>query len=108
MEVVKSKDSASPFQNPVKERNPESQEGNLEDDQHSSAQPANGDAETSRCLPNLTPELIQRKYKCLILYAISIVSIIELVMLLFNSDQSSSKSIMDVLGRYVNRTQNVI
>lgn len=71
-------------------------------------QPANEDAETSRCVPYLSPELIQRKYKCFIIYAISIVSMIELVMLLFNSDQSSSKNIMDVLARYVNRTQNVI
>jgi len=55
-----------------------------------------------------SPELIQRKYKCFIIYAISIISIIELILLMFSNDNSSSKSVLDVLARYVNRTQTMM
>jgi len=57
------------------------------------------------CTAILSPELIQRKYKCFIIYAISFISIIELILLMFNSENSSSKNVVDVLARYVNRTQ---
>lgn len=60
------------------------------------------------CTSFLSPELLQRKYKCFIIYAISIISIIELILLMFSNENSSSKNIMDVLARYVNRTQSIM
>lgn len=64
------------------------------------------DQESCSILPS--PELIQRKYKCFIIYAISIVSIIELILLMLNNESGSSRSVMDVLTRYVNRTQTMM
>jgi hypothetical protein len=64
------------------------------------------DQESCSILPS--PELIQRKYKCFIIYAISIVSIIELILIMFNNESGSSKSVLDVLTRYVNRTHTMM
>ena len=76
-----------------------------EDQAHSTA---SGPRSLTNCLTHLSPDILQRKYKCFIIYAISIISMIELFLLVFNSDNSSSKGIADILTRYVNRTQQIM
>ena len=53
-------------------------------------------------------DFLQKKYKCLIIYAFSIIAVVELFMILYNGENSTSGSIMDVMSRYLNRTQTLM
>lgn len=88
------------------DRSAESGEATLMSGERKSPNEAEDRQESCTVFPS--PEVLQRKYKCLIIYAISFISIIELILLMFNSESSSSKSFMDVLARYVNRTQTMM
>lgn len=87
-------------------RSPESGEVAPRPGEQKASSQIEGDQGSCSAFPS--PELLQRKYKCLIIYAISFISIVELILLMFNSENSSSKSVMDVLARYVNRTQTMM
>lgn len=57
------------------------------------------------CLANFC----QQKYKCMIIYAITLVSFIELLYLIFqNNGGDSSNRIIEWMSKFVNRTNNIM
>jgi len=52
-------------------------------------------------------EVFQKKYKCFIIYAFMIISLIELIYLVTSSPTNGSKEeYMNIISRFLNRTAN--
>lgn len=52
-------------------------------------------------------DLFQKKYRCFILYAVILISVIEFFYLIFNSENVSREDYLNIISRFLNRTGSI-